>query len=68
MATVASSPARRRSWHPVTVAGILMVAACLVAAFGAAGAASAAGGPAWPVLAVWLLMGAASGFATSGST
>jgi hypothetical protein len=63
MAAVTSSPARRRSWHPVT--GAVAVTA---AAFGLAGAAWAAGGPAWLVLGVWLLMGAASGFATSGST
>jgi hypothetical protein len=63
MTAVTSAPARRRSWHPVTVARALTAAA-----FGAACAVSAAAGPAWLVLGVWLLMGAASGFATSGST
>jgi hypothetical protein len=63
MAAAAPSPARRRSWHPVTVATALTAAA-----LGLACAASAATGPAWLVLGVWLLMGAASGFATSGST
>jgi hypothetical protein len=62
MAAVASSPPRR-SWHPVTIAGALTAAA-----LGVACAVSAAAGPAWLVLGAWLLMGAASGFATSGST
>jgi hypothetical protein len=45
----------RLSWHPLTVAAVLVIAA---------GAAVGAGLP--PTL--WLVMGAAAGFATSGST
>jgi hypothetical protein len=45
----------RLSWHPLTVAAVLVVMA---------GAATVAGLP--PTL--WLVMGAAAGFATSGST
>jgi hypothetical protein len=63
MATVSSSPAGRRRWHPVTVAGALTASS-----FAAAFAVAAVAGPAWPVLGAWLLMGTASGFATSGST
>jgi hypothetical protein len=63
MAAATSSVPRRRRWHPLSVAGGLTVTA-----FGAAGAVSAAAGPPWLVLGVWLLMGAAAGFATSGST
>lgn len=55
------SPVVRRRWHPVTVAGALTAAA-----LGAAVAALA--GPPWLGLVVWLLMGAAAGYATSGST
>ena len=62
MAAIATAPAGPRPWHPVTVAGTLTAAA-----LGAAGAATASG-PAWLVPGVWLLLGAASGFATSGST
>jgi hypothetical protein len=63
MAAVTSSIPRRRLWHPVVIAGGLTAAA-----LGAAAAVSSAAGPAWLVLGVWLLMGMASGFATSGST
>ena len=45
----------RLSWHPLTVGSVLV---------GAAGAAAVAGLPA----TLWLMMGAAAGFATSGST
>jgi hypothetical protein len=45
----------RLSWHPLTVGTVLAMAA---------GAAAVAGLP--PTL--WLVMGAAAGFATSGST
>jgi hypothetical protein len=45
----------RLTWHPLTVAAVLVVAA---------GAAAVAG----LVPALWLMMGAAAGFATSGST
>jgi hypothetical protein len=45
----------RLSWHPVTVAGALVAVAGAAAAFGLP-----------PTL--WLMMGAAAGFATSGST
>ncbi|HEV2782811.1 MAG TPA: hypothetical protein VGX25_25755 [Actinophytocola sp.] len=48
-------PLTRLSWHPVTVAAGLV---------GTAGAAAVAGLPP----ALWLTMGAAAGFATSGST
>lgn len=48
-------PVTRLSWHPVTVAGALLLTA---------GAAAVAGLP--PSL--WLMMGATAGFATSGST
>ena len=62
MAAISSpSPARRR-WHP------LAGAAGLTAAALAAAGVALAGGPAWFPLGAWLLMGAAAGFATSGST
>jgi hypothetical protein len=48
-------PRGHLSWHPLTVATVLV---------GASGAAAAAGLP--PTL--WLVLGAAAGFATSGST
>jgi hypothetical protein len=48
-------PLRRLRWHPLTIASVIVIAAC---------AAAGAGLP--PVL--WLVMGAAAGFATSGST
>ena len=59
----ASAVSRRRRWHPLIGAGGLAVAA-----FGVAGAGLV--GPArWLALVCsWLLMGAAAGFATSGST
>jgi hypothetical protein len=63
MAADPSSPARRLGWHPLTVAGVLAVAA-----LAAACAVSLAAGPVWLVLGVWLLMGTTSGFAVSGST
>jgi hypothetical protein len=65
MGAVPSSPSRsrRRLWHPLTVAGALTAAA-----LGTAGAVAAGAGPAPLVPGAWLLMGAASGFATSGST
>ena len=63
MAAVSSSVPQRRRWHPVTVA-----AGLTAAALGAAGAVLASAGPEWLALGAWLLMGAASGFAVSGST
>jgi hypothetical protein len=45
----------RASWHPLTIATVIVVATC---------AAAGAGLPP----ALWLMMGAAAGFATSGST
>jgi hypothetical protein len=45
----------RLSWHPLTAGTVLVVAA---------GAAAVAGLPS----TLWLAMGAAAGFATSGST
>jgi hypothetical protein len=63
MAAVVPSAAGRRLWHPFTAAGALAVAA-----FATAGAVAAPAGPAWLVPGAWLLLGAASGFATSGST
>ena len=45
----------RLTWHPLTTAAMFVVAA---------GAAAGAGLPP----ALWLMMGAAAGFATSGST
>jgi hypothetical protein len=45
----------RLIWHPLTIAAVLVVAACAAAVTGLA-----------PTL--WLMMGAAAGFATSGST
>ena len=63
MAAVTAHPTGRRLWHPFTAAGTLAVAA-----FAAAGAATAPAGPAWLVPGAWLLLGATSGFATSGST
>lgn len=45
----------RLTWHPLTIAAVLVAAA---------GAAAVAGLPP----ALWLMMGAAAGFATSGST
>ena len=52
---------RRRRWHPVPVGGGLLLTCGTVAA------AIVAGAPV-PPLADWLLLGAAAGFATSGST
>jgi len=63
MAAVTTAPAGPRPWHPVTVAGTLTAAA-----LGAAGVVAAGAGPASLVPGAWLLLGAASGFATSGST
>jgi hypothetical protein len=48
-------PLRSLTWHPLTIAVVILVAA---------GAAATTGLP--PTL--WLAMGAAAGFATSGST
>ena len=62
-AVASSTAAGRRLWHPFTAAGTLTVAA-----FAVAGAVYAPAGPAWLVSAAWLLLGATSGFATSGST
>jgi hypothetical protein len=51
----------RRRWHPVAVGGALLLATAAVAVSIVDGAR--------PVLpAGWLLLGAAAGFATSGST
>lgn len=47
-------------WHPITVAGV--IAALAVTAAGAEAAGNAAGRA-----GLWLVMGAAAGFATSGS-
>jgi hypothetical protein len=59
----ASAVPRRRRWHPLIGAGGLAVAAFGVAGAGLVGSAS------WLALVgSWLLMGAAAGFATSGST
>jgi hypothetical protein len=55
-------------WHPLTIAGVM--AALAVATAGATAAGSAAGGAGWATLTAltaWLVMGAAAGFATSGS-
>lgn len=48
-------PLRSLTWHPLTIAAAILIAA---------GVAAATGLP--PTL--WLAMGAAAGFATSGST
>jgi hypothetical protein len=45
----------RLTWHPLTAAAVFVVAACAAAVAGLAPA-------------LWLMMGAAAGFATSGST
>jgi hypothetical protein len=63
MAALSSAEVGRRPWHPVVVAGML-TAGALAAALAAASPA----GPGWLGLGPWLLMGAVSGFATSGST
>jgi len=63
MAPVTYTVSRRRRWHPVTVAGGIAVSA-----WGVAATAALTTGPRWLMLGVWLLMGAAAGFATSGST
>jgi hypothetical protein len=48
-------PLLRLTWHPLTVAAVIAVSACLAAVLG-------------PMPSLWLVMGAAAGFATSGST
>lgn len=60
--TAGASAVPRRRWHPVTLA-----AGLAVAAVGTAGAGIVAAGPSW-LLMGWLIMAAAAGFATSGST
>jgi len=63
VAALSSAEVGRRPWHPATLAGTL-TAGALAAAVAAASPAE----PAWLGLGPWLLMGAVSGFATSGST
>jgi hypothetical protein len=46
---------RLRGWHPVTIAAVIVTGACVTAGAGL-------------LPALWLMMGAAAGFATSGST
>jgi hypothetical protein len=50
----------RLGWHPLTVAGVMAILAAAAASAAAAGSALGRAGP-------WLVMGAAAGFATSGS-
>jgi len=63
MAVAVPSAAGRRLWHPFTAVGALAVAA-----FATAAAVAGPAGPAWLGPGAWLLLGATSGFATSGST
>jgi hypothetical protein len=60
MAGARSTP--RRRWHPGVGAGGLLAASLVVAA------AHLSGGSRAPGLTAWLLLGAAAGFAVSGST
>ena len=53
---------RRRWWHPVTGAGVIVVAAL------AAVVLAVLRETAWSVAALWMATGFAAGFATSGST
>jgi hypothetical protein len=48
-------PLGRLTWHPLTVAAVIVAGACVAAVLG-------------PMPSLWLVMGAAAGFATSGST
>lgn len=52
----------RRRWHPLTIAAGLVLAAA-----GVTGALLLAG-PGWPLPSAWLVLCAAAGFATSGSS
>lgn len=69
------APRRTARWHPVT-AGVALAAGCLLltgpvlAAAGRelSGAGPAPAAPGWLGPAAWLLMAAAAGYATSGST
>lgn len=54
------SMAGRLRWHPVAIAAAIAMCAVGAAAIDAAGSATGR-------LALWLVMGAAAGFATSGS-
>ena len=75
MTAETSAVPRRSIWHPLAVAGALTAltvavtgAAGAAGAAGVAGAAGAGGSPAWSALGLWICMGLAAGFATSGST
>ncbi|MEV6824464.1 hypothetical protein [Amycolatopsis sp. NPDC051102] len=54
------APARRR-WHPLTIAAALVLAAAVASTL-------VFTQPAWLLPSAWLVMCAAAGFATSGSS
>jgi len=54
---------RHSIWHPLVVGSVL-----IAVTVGVAGVAGIGGSPTWSVLGLWLCLGAAAGYAASGST